>query len=128
MPVRICANSADAQRCRAARYVALRNIDIIVQRYPDLLANEVKVRSAPLPSICQALPSSAAKRLHLEHTQHAGHGFQAFDCILASMSDLHVFGNGRTAKEIGLLAGFPHPPVPPLHRRCCSAGTTTPRT
>ena len=48
MPARTCAICPNAQRCRAARYVALRNIDIIVQRYPDLLANEVKVRSAPL--------------------------------------------------------------------------------
>ncbi len=63
MLARICATSADAQRCRAARYVALRNIDIIVQRYPDLLANEVKVRSAPLSSIWQALPLRTAKRL-----------------------------------------------------------------
>lgn len=55
----------DAQRCRAARYVALRNIDIIVQRYPDLLANEVKVRLAPLSSIWQALPLCTAQRPRL---------------------------------------------------------------
>lgn len=29
--------------CFAYRYVALRNINVIVQKYPDLLANEVKV-------------------------------------------------------------------------------------
>jgi hypothetical protein len=65
-PTRIrCANFADVLRCRAGRYVALRNIDIIVQRYPDLLANEVKVRSAPLSYIWRALPSCTAKRPRL---------------------------------------------------------------
>lgn len=29
------------------QYVALRNINVIVQKYPDLLANEVKVRTQP---------------------------------------------------------------------------------
>jgi hypothetical protein len=55
---------ADALRCRAARYVALRNIDIIVQRYPDLLANEVKVCTYPLCDILQALPLFTGEGLH----------------------------------------------------------------
>jgi hypothetical protein len=42
--------------------VALRNINIIVQRYPDLLANEVKVRTI---ATCQQCTDTHLHAAHL---------------------------------------------------------------
>ena len=41
------------------QYVALRNINLVVQKYPTILAHEVKVRRSPLGSKLPAMLASA---------------------------------------------------------------------